>query len=530
MIPKALRNHFPVIILIGVLFILGIATFRDYGIPWDEKFQREIAEQNYNYVLNGDQSLLTFKDRYYGPIFEIASFAVLKGYSPSEYFYLRHLLVYATHLIGLLFFYFLANRLFRKSGWALMATIFLFISPRIFADSFYNAKDIPLMDAFIIATFTLLLLKDAVYSRKSYLVCFLITLVHSITTALALSTRIPGLLIVVLTAIIFIPALFIHFSNKKRIFFLSLIYLVVTLGFTMLFWPILWINPVQQIINAMNEMNSRPYFASNLFMGSMISGNNLPWHYLPVWIGITTPIIIVLGFIFAAIWMIKRLIDDVMRLPLLELIKKNWSRYMDWGIILCWSFLPILAVYLMHTVLYDGWRHVFFVYPAIVLIAVLGIRKFSRWIFLVTRSQALAKTIVILVVMLGILDPVYFAIQNHPFENVYFNVFAGKPDTLRFRYEMDYWGLSYKQALDYILATDPSPEIPIMIENSPGKSYIRYMLHPDTASRFKIVNTIGEANYFVTNFRGHPDDYDFPDKYFSINVRGSEIMVVYRLK
>ena len=40
-------------------------------------------------------------------------------------------------------------------------------------------------------------------------------------------------------------------------------------------------------------------------------------------------------------------------------------------------------------------------------------------------------------------------IKHHPFQNVYFNMLAGKE--IEKKFEMDYWGLSNKQALDYIL-------------------------------------------------------------------------------
>ena len=42
----------------------------------------------------------------------------------------------------------------------------------------------------------------------------------------------------------------------------------------------------------------------------------------------------------------------------------------------------------------------------------------------------------------------YWMYSNHPFQNVYFNILAGKKFNERF--EMDYWGISNKNALEYI--------------------------------------------------------------------------------
>ena len=64
---------------------------------------------------------------------------------------------------------------------------------------------------------------------------------------------------------------------------------------------------------------------------------------------------------------------------------------------------------------------------------------------------------------------------------MYFNQLAGDPATLRYRFEMDYWGLSYKQAIDALLEMDTSDDIKINVENSPGRSYLRYMLTPEQA-------------------------------------------------
>ncbi|GAJ22942.1 unnamed protein product, partial [marine sediment metagenome] len=57
-------------------------------------------------------------------------------------------------------------------------------------------------------------------------------------------------------------------------------------------------------------------------------------------------------------------------------------------------------------------------------------------------------------------------IKNHPHQNVYFNFFAGK--NIKERFELDYWGLSYKQALEYVLENDSSEIINIQVSQHPG--------------------------------------------------------------
>jgi hypothetical protein len=93
---------------------------------------------------------------------------------------------------------------------------------------------------------------------------------------------------------------------------------------------------------------------------------------------------------------------------------------------------------------------------------------------------------------------------------------------------MDYWGLSNKQAIDYILAHDPGKKIKISA-SVPGQAYVQYMLPKEQASRLVFVD-IKEAEYFLTSYRFHPYDFQYPDWFFSITVRGTEIMTAYRLK
>jgi hypothetical protein len=48
-------------------------------------------------------------------------------------------------------------------------------------------------------------------------------------------------------------------------------------------------------------------------------------------------------------------------------------------------------------------------------------------------------------------------IRLHPYQAVYFNAFAGGPGGAAFRYELDYWGLSYKEGLRFLLRSRGGP-------------------------------------------------------------------------
>jgi len=523
-----LKSHIPAFLLILGLFFLGNGIYRDYGIPWDEKAQIDIARINYEYIRNGNPELLTFVDRYYGPFFEVGMYHFLKELSPSRYFVARHLAVYSIHLAGLLAFYFLSWLIFKKRRWAFLAMVLLAVSPRIFADSLYNAKDIPLLDAYIFAGLTLALIVHAIKDERKPWLLSLLILAHAVTTAVAVSTRISGLVIICLTLSAILILLLENRANWKKLCLAAGGYLFLAAGFTILFWPILWHDPLHQLVNALVEMNARPYKSTDLYMGQMIAGGDLPWHYLPVWIGITTPLIVMVGFIISQVWLAFTAIIAYQRKKLWTAIKDQSNQISVWLYVLGWLYLPVIGVIILRTTLYDGWRHLFFIYPAMVVMSVWGIRQavgsLAPYI-----SCRLGPWLFGGILLAGLMEPVVFMIGNHPYENVYFNALAGSPAGLRQKYEMDYWGLSYKQAMDHVLATDASPEIKIYCANSPCKSYIRLMLPDAVARRLKIVESVDRADYFVSNYRGHPEDYDYKNKYYSITVRGAEIMAIFKL-
>lgn len=117
-------------------------------------------------------------------------------------------------------------------------------------------------------------------------------------------------------------------------------------------------------------------------------------------------------------------------------------------------------------------------------------------------------------------------VKNHPYQNVYFNFFAGS--NLQQRFEMDYWGLSYKQALEYIAENDKSAEINISVQNLPGILNFN-MLTPLERERLKWNNNQNVANYFLTNFRNHPQDFDIGTSVHKITVDGEKIMEIIKL-
>ena len=58
-----LKKHLPVSIILLLVLISGMFTYKTYGTYWDEYLQRDMGKMSYNYVFNDDDALKTFMDK-----------------------------------------------------------------------------------------------------------------------------------------------------------------------------------------------------------------------------------------------------------------------------------------------------------------------------------------------------------------------------------------------------------------------------------------------------------------------------------
>jgi hypothetical protein len=136
--------------------------------------------------------------------------------------------------------------------------------------------------------------------------------------------------------------------------------------------------------------------------------------------------------------------------------------------------------------------------------------------------------VVLAVALLLCLTPVVnFMVRNHPFEHLYFNRFAGKDmQTVKQRFELDYWGLSYRQTLEYIVRTDSSPRIRVFPFTYPGRVNTA-LLPPRDRARIELVFSPADADYVTTTYRSHPEGYPQSQEVYSVKVGNASIASVF---
>lgn len=485
---KVFQNHN---VIVGAFFvayfILGVCIVRDYGLSWDEPYVRQAGKTAYRYITRQSNAFERFVDRDYGTAFELPLVAIEKWLaitSPQQVYYVRHFLTFLLFFTGTVFFYLLAYERFKQWGLALLGVFFLLLSPRIFSDSFYNSKDIGLLSCFIIAVCTLTyFLKNPTWKRA---------LLHGVVSAFVVDIRLSGLTIVALTIGFWLLDTF--FSRPRRGFWLFritglLAYMVSLLIFVIAFWPYLWSDPPGHFFHALSVMGNYVFgLRTVLYFGQQISVTALPWHYPLVWIVMTTPIIFTIFFLIGMGVVMKRSVKN---------FAYSYARHRIDLLFFAWFTAPVLAVIVLHTPIYDGWRHLYFVYPAFILVGLIGLENIWHW-GKTNRNQLLARGVIASLIIVNLVSVVFFMVRYHPYQHLYFNELAGNMTWAKRNFVLDYWGLTFRSGLEFIAAHDPRREITVYLDQ--GNEDTIHILPDKDRVRFIPLKTPREADYIITNY------------------------------
>ncbi|MBL7755062.1 MAG: hypothetical protein JNM44_11345 [Chitinophagaceae bacterium] len=506
-----------------ILLVVGSLLVRDFGISWDEDAQIAIGQKSYDYLTKGDKSLFTFCDRDYGVGFELPVYAFQQLFKdPKSMYYFRHACVHLFFLLGVFFFYKSLLLLFRSQknryALALLGVLFLIFSPRIYAESFYNSKDIVLLSASCLYFYALL--------RCIQKPDWKATLVFAMATAYLIDIRIVGILHFAMAFVWFMYRIITASDQRKNWIRMGVIFSVGTPLILYLIWPYLYENPFERFWNAYRSMKQFRWNFDVVFMGEVMLSSKIPWYYSLGWIAVTTPVLyLVLGGVGILTSFVKAVRSKLQDAPSLNALTA-----------LGLFAGPLLATILFHSVLYDGWRQLYFVYPFFLVLAVYGFYQlgqlaplvFQRWLAWITATQFIMV--------------IWFIVQHHPFQMVYFNELPAKGrQELLMNYDRDYWGLSYRQAyeqLNRLLDVRKQDTVRVVVQNIPGR-FNALFASDHLKSKLKIyqASEVPEAEqnmmqYFITNFRKEPKTAlkRCTQKLWHAEVQGSDVIAIYQLK
>jgi hypothetical protein len=491
----------------GLLLLVGLCCFQDFGVSWDEatdhnnglvslKYAAGLVAPNWvnnHVVFQYIPDIHGYLDNDHGVFFEmpLAWFDQVMGFDSRNYFLVRHLSVFIVFMAGTWALYRIGRIRFGSWRLGLLLSTLLVLSPRFFAEAFYNGKDIVFMAFFILGMYTLLRLLERPSLARAAL--------HGVATAAAIDVRILGIMLVAFTVgMVALELLFERVDRARRLQFAKAlpVFAAVTVAVTILGWPYLWEAPLTNFLAALQNMKHFNWAGLVLYMGGLVSALELPWHYAPVWIIITTPVAYTLAFLVGS----GVVIAVLLRAPLASL--RTFEGRLDL-LFAGWFIIPILMVIVLNSVIYDGWRHLYFVYPAMLLLALRG--AWSLW----QRGRELRWLRPVAVGAAGLagLEMVYTVgrmVQAHPQEQVYFSFLPSSKVAPLF--ERDYWGLSYRQGLEWIAAHDSAAVLNVMAQDETPLRNNVDMLKPEVRSRFRVwpggkSDEAGPTLYFLGAYR-----------------------------
>lgn len=463
-------------ILSFLLLLLMPMISKDYGQTGDEDVEILYGIDIYNYYANGDKQVLDYSNKgphqqgqqFYGGFFNVISEVTQRAFSSFHIVDIRH---FYGAITGALLMIFTGLFVYHISGkkwiWGILALLFMVFSPRIFGESMNNGKDIPFAFGFMLAIYFFVRLIDNYKHKIKWIDCIGITL--GIIVSIGSRSANAMLLYMYLFVFAFLKLLFdkgfriwaLNFKQKTTQKFYLFLFATFILGYFggLLFWPFGLEGPVSNLLASIEEMKHRATAIRMLYDGQMISNQEAPSGYLPTWIMISSPIIVIVAYF--------------LYYPTLLLSKtpKSLNLYLIFA-----STFPILFIIYNKSTIYDSWRHVFFVYPFIVAAAVLALKAIAD-----ISSKKNLTVAMFGLGLVGLIPSIIWTVKEHPNQYLYFNeAFGGVKNALGY-YEVDYYGHSGKASAHWIIDQEKDKNHAQKVKVRANLEGLDYYFKKDTA-------------------------------------------------
>ena len=500
-----------IFIFLIIFYVLGLIIVSDYGISWDESAQRMHGFINGNYIIKiilGEEiynkiltnvvdtkfsdinksppELYSHRGRAYGIFYQLPiAFleTIFKIDNDKSVYLFRHFINFSFFFISSIYFYKYLRLIFEnRTLLCFLGLIFLLSNPRIFANSFYNPKDIIFLSLFIIANYYGLL-----FLKKSNIQNCLI---FSFFSAALITTRTFGLVVPFVISIMFLYK-FIETKNKKNLNLL-IINICLILLFTYIFWPYLWEDPFSRFLYVLKFFSQKSNEIQMLYFGKEVLSTELPWDYLLTYIVISNPSYLIISFIIGSLFFLVSILKNK---------TLNYISIYKFLILVFFFTTPILLVNQMNTALYNGWRHFYFLLPTIIIFSLIFIDEIIKF-----KKGKLLKLVLFFLLGFNFLLTLIWSIKNHPHQNVFYNDLFGPKPNLNF-FSKDYYGLSNKQLIQYLIKFEKSEEI---YYDFLGSNFYLSLKIFDSATQNKFVldrNNINNNEYYYLFYNNnYPND------------------------
>jgi hypothetical protein len=433
---------------VAILFLIGMGlvvalTFRDYGIIWDEEWQNIYGKKLLSLYLSGfaDTSALHYSNLYlYGGLFDLTA-AVANLISPFGEYETRHLLGGLVGVLGMAGTWKLARHVVGPRG-GLLALTLVAMTPVYYGHMFFNPKDVPFACGMIWSLYWIVRVVEAL-PRPAIRDVVMLGAVLGMT----LATRIGALVAVFYLGAGILAFAIARFLPKRDAKFavaslwfgglrvlpaVPVAYVTMGLG-----WP--W--GVVEFANPLKAFWTFSHFGWEGLVqidGKWVSALHLPWTYLPMFLGIQLPEVLLAGLCAAIGVGIYRATGRGYFAPKVNI---------GFGLVILAALFPLVYFAAFRPNAYHTVRHFLFVIPPLAIVAAWGLDRLWR----AAERRHLALGMAMAGVFLGAM-----AVQGvrmadlHPNEYVSYNALVGGVQGAKGRFELDYWGNSLAEAAEML--------------------------------------------------------------------------------
>ena len=488
-----------VVLMVGIVLLF----FRDFGVTWDEPNQNQYGKYVLQYyeTFFSDRAALNFLDAYlYGGLFDSTA-ALLMRLSPLGEYETRHLLNGLVGVAGVAGAWKLAGLLAGRRA-ALAAVLLLFLEPNYFGQMFNNHKDLPFAAGYVWSLAYLLeSLTHFPRIPNRLIVKF------GVAVGLTLGVRVGGFMLLgylglAALAYLVFPTWFVGQRTEipraserlKGIAGSVAAVTAIAYAVMLVFWPWAQQNPLLRPFQALASMSrfglaDSGLVARVLLNGEYVHAKDLPAGYLPRYFWVKMPELVLVGLgcgALMAVWLLVKERAERNRL--------SSARYALLGIALG---APVFYAIGMKAVLYDAIRHFIFLIPLLCVISGIALERLSR---VLGGSVRWRQWAIALLLIAALLPQALAVVRLHPHQYVYYNSLAGGVKGAQGRYELDYWGNSYKEAVEILtnyLKKNRGEEFQKREYRikALGPSFSASHYFPDN---FKTARTVDEADFLIT--------------------------------
>ena len=449
------------ITVLASIGIFGFAVFPNNMISWDEEATLKVLEVNRD-IVTGRKDYQTHLE-YYGTLFHVSAEVLDEGRKivtpptngEKEELLARMRLKHRyTFVVSWITYGAVAGLVAMLVGFefAWLGPVVLLLIPRFWGHGFFNSKDIPLAMMFTLGTLLGAYLIRYFHSQRRSLSIGLnkttaYSILYGIVVGCAAAARVDSSILIVFVPLVDIVLRLQKGDRFKQILRFGQFYAVMLITCcltTFALYPASWNNPIRWYLSAFNFYYKEDWPHTVLFNGSFIPAENLPWQYLPTWIGITIPVVIILLLVIG-------LILAVLKYRQLSIGQRACLLLVGLQLFA----LPIFAM-LYRATMFDALRQVLYILPAIAAIVAAAI----AWIYQMLRPK-IAKLVFVGALIALALPIGIDMVRLHPYQYTYFNRAFGSLPAAVNNFETDYWGLSMSEAVTW-LNKNQDPAIPLV--------------------------------------------------------------------